>query len=304
MACWGAVLAVGLLVGFTNAAKMRVSDKRDIGDLIRRVLQCQRPVLGSVHPLHKSSTATSSELTLLHVIASILHRRLPELVSEYQEPYTSSALHNYYFQTGELLRLLCADGNDRVPHDIVDAQGNTALNSFINVFATGGYRFRPECFATMLRDQMRILDYLVSGADGNFINIQNERGRAPLHSLIGYWQDTATGCGMAALDCSLGTLGSIVSDMIRAGASTEVQDGNGDTALHLIARAAVSAFRGSGSREDEEAHKQMWVEKLIRPMVAAIRIQNNWEERPVDLVDDVPGLETIRDALDPRRYGY
>lgn len=48
----------------------------------------------------------------------------------------------------------------------------------------------------------------------------------------------------------------------------------------------------------------MWVEKLIRPMVAAIRIQNNWEERPVDLVDDVPGLETIRDALDPRRYGY
>ncbi|CEO99286.1 hypothetical protein PBRA_001192, partial [Plasmodiophora brassicae] len=244
-------------------------------------------------------------LSLLHVIASILHRRLPELVSKYEEPYTSSALHNYYFQTGKLLRLLGADGNDRVPHDIVDAQGNTALNRFINVFASGGYIFRAECFDEMLRDQERILDYLISGAK-NFINIQNECGRAPLHSLISYWKDTATGCGMAAFDCSLETLCSIVSYMIRAGASTRLQDGNGDTALHLIAQAAAEwASLGSGNREDQEACKQMWIEKLIRPVVDAnesvLRVGNDCLERPEDLLAGFPGLEDIRDALSPPR---
>ncbi|SPQ97302.1 unnamed protein product (mitochondrion) [Plasmodiophora brassicae] len=221
------------------------------------------------------------------------------------EPYTSSALHNYYFQTGKLLRLLGADGNDRVPHDIVDAQGNTALNRFINVFASGGYIFRAECFDEMLRDQERILDYLISGAK-NFINIQNECGRAPLHSLISYWKDTATGCGMAAFDCSLETLCSIVSYMIRAGASTRLQDGNGDTALHLIAQAAAEwASLGSGNREDQEACKQMWIEKLIRPVVDAnesvLRVGNDCLERPEDLLAGFPGLEDIRDALSPPR---
>lgn len=129
---------------------------------------------------------------------------------------------------------------------------------------------------------------------------------------------------MAAFDCSLETLCSIVSYMIRAGASTRLQDGNGDTALHLIAQAAAEcvdtgdfsirqrylfwnrwASLGSGNREDQEACKQMWIEKLIRPVVDAnesvLRVGNDCLERPVDLLAGFPGLEDIRDALSPPR---